>query len=145
VDELVVAGFLAAAVVEAVVPAGLVVLAAVVVLVLPGATDWRRAGPPRVEVLFSLSDIDARGRWVAVVVVPGAAGFLTVVPAGGRVGGCLSPLAGFAAVVDAIFDAAVPLVVRRRAVDVAVVPGFALGDEMLVGLEPLVALFLGVD
>lgn len=74
------------------------------------------------------------------------AGFFTAaLPAGGRVGGCLSPLPGLVAVVEAVLGAAVPLVVRRRAVDVVEGPSLDLGDETLVGLEPLVELFLGVD
>lgn len=61
VDEVVDTGFLVVGVVEAVVPAGLVVLAVVVEL-LPGAADRRRAGPLRVVGLLSLSDMDGRGR-----------------------------------------------------------------------------------
>lgn len=141
------AGFLAAAVVEVVdEPAGLAGLA-VVDEVLPGAMDCRRAAPPIVVVLFSLSETDGRDLCVAVVVVPvapGVVGFFTV-PAGGLVGGCLRPLTGFVAEVVAVLDAAAAVVAGRRTPAVAEdVPTLAFGDATTGGLEPFGALFLGV-
>lgn len=148
VGPVVATGFLAAAVVEAaIVLVGLVVLAAGEELA-PGRTEWRRAVPLIETVLFSLSDIEGRDLWVAVLgaVVPGAAGLLTV-PAGGRVGGCLRPLAGLAAepgvvVLDAIVPGAAG---RRTPVVVEEAPTFAFGEAAtLGGLEPFGALFLGL-
>lgn len=123
-----VAGFRAVAVVVEEVADGLVVGLEGEVMLLPGKVDVRRVAADVRVRFFSSSEAEGCDLWLtldAAVVV----GFLTVlvVPAGGRVGGLVRPLAR---VVPAV--APVAVLVREDVVEVAV-PGRRTADVVVPG------------
>jgi hypothetical protein len=132
------AGFLKVDVVDAV--AGLVVLDGDDVNPL-GTTEERRAADVMVDLFFSSSDTEGCDRWLVDDAV--LAGFLTVAPAGGRVGGLLRLLTRVEALVP-VLAAVLVAVTGRRAVDAAVLGRFTAveppafvedaGDLVVVGV-----------
>ena len=95
----------------------------------PGTTDERRAAAVIVDFFLSSSETDGCDLWVVVEVA--VAGFLTVDPVGGRVGGLFRVLPA-RAVALAVVLAVVPAVAPgRRVVDAVVLGRFA-------GVEPAV-------
>ncbi len=124
---VVVAGFLIVGVVDVVV--GLVVVLDGDEVSPLGTTEERRAAEVIVDLFLSSSDTEGCDLWF--VVEAGVAGFLTVVPPGGRVGGLLRVLPARAVALAVVLVAVVP---GRRVVDV-VVPGRFAGVEPPVLIE----------